>query len=68
MARRNDQARCRPLQLDDREMGMGRAAEGIEILNGCLPLSAALVRRRIGRLLYRDRQCRSEIGIYLFRG
>ena len=26
--------RCRPLQLADRQMGMGRAAEGIEILNG----------------------------------
>jgi hypothetical protein len=23
----NDQARCRPLQLDDRQMGMGRAAK-----------------------------------------
>jgi hypothetical protein len=29
-ARRNDQTRCRPLQLADRQMGMGRAAERTE--------------------------------------
>ena len=33
MARRNDQAWGRPLQLDDRQMGMGRAAKRIEILS-----------------------------------
>jgi hypothetical protein len=30
--------------------GMGRAAEGIEILNGRTPLPAALVSRGIGQL------------------
>ncbi len=33
MVQRNDQARRRPLQLADRQMGMGRAAQRIEILN-----------------------------------
>jgi hypothetical protein len=42
VARRNDQTRCRPLQLADRQMGMGRAAETIEILNALPPLPAAL--------------------------
>ena len=31
-------ARCRRLQLADRQMGMGRVAERIEILNAQLPL------------------------------
>jgi hypothetical protein len=36
-SRRNDQTRCRPLQLADRQMGMGRAAEGFEILSARPP-------------------------------
>jgi hypothetical protein len=36
---------CRPLQLAVRQMGMGRAAETIEILNARPPLPAAPVSR-----------------------
>jgi hypothetical protein len=55
LARRNDQAPCRPLQLADRQMGMGRAAERSEILNARPPLPAALVCRRTRSVLRRAR-------------
>jgi hypothetical protein len=45
LARRNDQAQRRPLQLADRQMGMGGAAERITILNAWPQLFAALFRQ-----------------------
>ena len=43
--------RRRPLQLADRQMGMGRAAERSEIFNARPALPAAVVCRRIPRCL-----------------
>jgi len=36
LARRNDQARYRPLQLADWQMGMGRAVERTEYVEGAV--------------------------------
>src|SRR5262249_39025885 len=53
MARRNDQARRRSLQLADRQMGMGRTAKGV--LNVPVPLPAVVgtARSRVGAAVYR---------------
>ena len=45
VARRNDQAQGRSIQLAVGQMGMGRAAERYEILNACPSLPAVLVCR-----------------------
>ena len=56
MARRNDQAQGRSIQLAVGQMGMGRAAERYEILNACPSLPAVLVRRGHRRRLRRERR------------
>jgi hypothetical protein len=47
LARRNDQALFRPLQLVHRQMGMGRTTERIELLSARPPLPAALNERKV---------------------